>query len=124
MNELKSVSHIDPQLFLPTANPFVPTDLAIKLPPLEEASVPHLVKSTAGTRLWHKQDITFKVPRSSVRLNLFSPLLNFSPVHAVMSTLMIELLEDSLNELSYYALMAGLAFETTHTPTKILVRYF
>ena len=67
--------------------------------------------STAGCEVWWKLDTTFLKPKANVMLKLVSPLAHSSPQHAVLTVLYSRLLEDSLQEYSYDADIAGLRYE-------------
>ena len=67
--------------------------------------------ATAGCEVWWKLDTTFLKPKANVMLKLVSPLAHFSPQHAVLTVLYSRLLEDSLQEYSYDADIAGLRYE-------------
>ena len=69
---------------LPPPNPFIPDSLAV-LPNGKSAKLPYEVRMTVvGTRLWYKQDDTFRVPklnaRCAVQLQLAAPRKRASAV--------------------------------------------
>jgi hypothetical protein len=56
-----------PGVALPPPNPFIPDSLAV-LPNGKSAKLPYEVRMTVpGTRLWYKQDDTFRVPKLNAR---------------------------------------------------------
>ena len=103
---------VNPRLSFPAPNPFIPADLTIK--PLPTASGPAstsgaVLSGTGGSdgitppaavfvngvgRLWHKQDDVFKLPRSSVRLYLFSPATHAHRFGNVLTELWSEVVDD------------------------------
>ncbi|MEW5302568.1 MAG: hypothetical protein WDW38_002287 [Sanguina aurantia] len=119
-----------PELHLPPRNPYIPTDFSIKASaaastangspaePTTDAALPEGVIATpptflledAGLRLWHKQDTTFRCPRTLAHFRLSSQPLHASPRSAALTHMTVKLLEDALNEDTYLADVAGLHF--------------
>eukprot|EP01117_Protostelium_nocturnum_P010127 TRINITY_DN3613_c0_g1_i2.p1 TRINITY_DN3613_c0_g1~~TRINITY_DN3613_c0_g1_i2.p1 ORF type:complete len:877 (+),score=261.82 TRINITY_DN3613_c0_g1_i2:61-2691(+) len=119
VNKLVSVAN-NTDLFLPEVNEFIPSDLSILCPQGESTPKdPNLVKNDKFVRLWHKLDSIFRVPRGTFYLSLYSPYINASAENLVTTALLIELLEDSMNEYSYYALLGGLSCGANTYPTKV-----
>ncbi|CAG8742754.1 12068_t:CDS:10, partial [Acaulospora morrowiae] len=72
----------DPQLKIPSPNEFIPTNFEIeKKENVTPLLRPNLIKNTPLTRLWHKKDDTFWVPKASVYFMLNSPLVYATPLH-------------------------------------------
>lgn len=134
------------ELRLPEPNEFIPTDLTIQCPeghttpyvissfyncqndtlitwPIFPRNSPQLVLRTPNIRLWHKLDSKFRVPRGSIYISLHSPVMNSSPTASVSTSFLAELIEDDLNEYSYYATLCGLNCGISAHPTRITVRY-
>ena len=76
---------------------------------------------TAGCEVWWKMDTTFLKPKANVMLKLVSPLAHASPQHAVLTVLYARLLEDSLQEYSYDADLAGLRYDVSSAVSGISV---
>ncbi|KAI5284891.1 Insulinase (Peptidase M16), partial [Ascosphaera aggregata] len=105
----------DGELHLPNPNPFIPTDLAIHRPSIEEvpARHPSLLIDDEHIRLWHKKDDTFFVPKATIHLLLCSPLLDPSTVtlpNSVAVEIYCKLITDTLTEFSYDACLTGYTY--------------
>jgi insulysin len=117
------------ELALPKPNSFIPANLEIKnrvdttevrtaspasLPcshcRLQPAKRPLSLRNTPVSRLWHKKDDRWWVPRAGAFFLMRSPLIDDTPLHAVQSRLFTELIRDSLVEYSYDADLAGLSY--------------
>ena len=62
------------------------------------------------SRLWHKKDDRFFLPKANVYLLIRSPLVDATPNNSVKCRMLVELLKDALTEYSYDAELAGLAY--------------
>ncbi|CAJ0917258.1 unnamed protein product [Ranitomeya imitator] len=100
---------------LPMRNEFIPTNFEIV--PLEKdaTSYPALIKDTAMSKLWFKQDDKFFLPKACLNFEFFSPFAYVDPLHCNMAYLYLELLKDSLNEYAYAAELAGLNYDLQNT---------
>ncbi|XP_034040067.1 insulin-degrading enzyme isoform X1 [Thalassophryne amazonica] len=100
---------------LPMKNEFIPTNFEIY--PLEKESlpVPTLIKDTAMSKVWFKQDDKFFLPKACLNFEFFSPFAYVDPLHCNMAYLYLELLKDSLNEYAYAAELAGLNYDLQNT---------
>lgn len=98
---------VNEAILVPEPNPFVPNNFAmprIKNP----AARPQQLQVGERTRMWWLQDSKFKVPKAQAYFNFHTPLANDTPLHSALSQLYVDLLQDSLNEFSYPAVLAGL----------------
>ncbi len=95
-------------LALPGPNPFVPARL--DLFPGEEAGRPQRLVEEPGLTVWYRKDTSFRVPRASFYFSLRSPLANDSPRHAVLTRLLVDLVNDQLDAFVYPARLAGLDY--------------
>eukprot|EP01114_Cavostelium_apophysatum_P016469 TRINITY_DN4691_c0_g2_i1.p1 TRINITY_DN4691_c0_g2~~TRINITY_DN4691_c0_g2_i1.p1 ORF type:complete len:971 (-),score=228.66 TRINITY_DN4691_c0_g2_i1:56-2968(-) len=122
LQELRT-SPLNSSLHLPSVNPFIPTDFVVKpnIRTGEKYEVPVLVKATQMSKVWHKQDNKFNLPKTFAIVNLITPLVNSNPRNYVKAYLLGDLILDSLNEYSYYADIAGLGFRTEVTTRGILI---
>ncbi|XP_074502935.1 insulin-degrading enzyme isoform X2 [Sebastes fasciatus] len=95
---------------LPMKNEFIPTNFEIY--PLEKDSppVPTLIKDTAMSKVWFKQDDKFFLPKACLNFEFFSRYIYTDPLHCNMTYLLLRLLKDDLNEYSYAARLAGLGY--------------
>ncbi|XP_026133795.1 insulin-degrading enzyme isoform X3 [Carassius auratus] len=100
---------------LPMKNEFIPTNFEIY--PLEKdpPSIPTLIKDTAMSKVWFKQDDKFFLPKACLNFEFFSPFAYVDPLHCNMAYLYLELLKDSLNEYAYAAELAGLGYDLQNT---------
>ncbi|GAA5915532.1 hypothetical protein JCM5296_001752 [Sporobolomyces johnsonii] len=112
-----------PGLALPRPNKFVPQDLEIKdkVEVAEPSKRPTNLSNTPLTRLWHKKDDRWWVPRASTFFLFRSPLVDDTVVHSVQSRLFTELIRDSLNEYAYDAELAGLSYSFDQQADGILL---
>ncbi|XP_061692661.1 insulin-degrading enzyme isoform X2 [Syngnathoides biaculeatus] len=95
---------------LPMKNEFIPTNFEIY--PLEKDSpaVPTLIKDTAMSKVWFKQDDKFFLPKACLNFEFFSRYLYADPLHCNMTYLLLRLLKDDLREYTYAARLAGLVY--------------
>jgi len=97
------------ELHLPGKNEFIPQRLEVeKTDVATPAIAPRLIRNDENVRSWFKKDDQFWVPKANVYVCLRSPMVNMTPLNAVMTSLYLELVEDSLIEYSYNADIAGL----------------
>ncbi|XP_060579124.1 insulin-degrading enzyme-like, partial [Ruditapes philippinarum] len=102
-------------LSLPAVNEFIPTNFDLVTRETEQNCVPAMLKDTAMTRLWFKQDDKFHLPKAYASFELTSPLVYIDPLHTNMSVLFVQLFQDSLNEYAYDAELAGLKYSLSST---------
>jgi insulysin len=100
-----------PELFLPPPNEFIPVNLEVGKRDAEQPlKRPHLIRETSLSRLWHKKDDRFWVPKATVIVEMRSPVANASPLASVLTSLYSDLVRDALNEFTYAAELAGLNY--------------
>ena len=102
-------SDADIAMQLPEPNRFIPEQF--DLIDATEPSLPKLVRSSDGFRLWHQTDTSFDVPRANFYFSIRSPAGRRDATHSVLLSLFTDLLNDQLNEFAYPALLAGLGYE-------------
>ncbi|KAH9941260.1 LuxS/MPP-like metallohydrolase [Epithele typhae] len=112
-------------LALPRPNPFIPSEEGLRVDKgpegAEPAKYPTLIVRTAAARLWHKQDDRFWVPKADVYVVVKSRLAYASPRHAMLSRLLVDLVDDALAEVTYDASLADLAYAlSNHTDGLVL----
>uniref|UniRef100_A0A673G4V1 Insulin-degrading enzyme n=1 Tax=Sinocyclocheilus rhinocerous TaxID=307959 RepID=A0A673G4V1_9TELE len=100
---------------LPVKNEFIPTKFEIYPLEKDSPSVPTLIKDTAMSKVWFKQDDKFFLPKACLNFEFFSPFAYVDPLHCNMAYLYLELLKDSLNEYAYAAELAGLGYDLQNT---------
>eukprot|EP00455_Lapot_gusevi_P042256 TRINITY_DN4989_c0_g1_i5.p1 TRINITY_DN4989_c0_g1~~TRINITY_DN4989_c0_g1_i5.p1 ORF type:complete len:788 (-),score=334.16 TRINITY_DN4989_c0_g1_i5:122-2455(-) len=98
-------------LHLPRPNDFIPTDFTIFGTAEEKKDeFPSLLLDTPGCRCWYKLDRSFLKPKVNIICDFVTPVSHFSPKHEVTTSLFVQVLQDSLNEYTYDAEMAGLTY--------------
>jgi insulysin len=101
---------------LPAPNAFIPDNFETnKVPTENPLKTPILIKHTPQTRIWHKKDDVFWVPKVNMYFQLKSPLSYSSPSNNVKTQLYVSLLKDALTEYSYDADLAGLSYSLDTT---------
>ncbi|KAI0345483.1 LuxS/MPP-like metallohydrolase [Trametopsis cervina] len=98
------------ELFLPKPNPYVPKNLSVNDSVVEVHNAPRIIHETPLSRLWFKADDHFGVPKAQVRILIKSPVAYSTPRAAVLTRLFVDLVEDSLSEITYDAQLAGLHY--------------
>ncbi|XP_044760344.1 insulin-degrading enzyme [Coccinella septempunctata] len=110
------------ELKLPEKNEFIPSDF--KLYPLDDVSNkegstfsdhPLIIKDTALTRVWFKQDDVYKLPKANLMFDFVSPLAYLDPLNCNLTHMLVQLFRDALNEYAYSAEVAGLKYELINT---------
>ncbi|KAI0698094.1 LuxS/MPP-like metallohydrolase [Cytidiella melzeri] len=110
------------ELILPRPNPYVPEDLSVNRRKVEEVmQAPLLIGESPLSKLWHKADDQFWVPKAQLRVHVKSPVTYSTPRNAVMSRLLVDLIEDSLSEITYDAELAGLRYSISSDTTGLTV---
>ncbi|WP_231896564.1 MULTISPECIES: insulinase family protein [unclassified Halomonas] len=94
-------------LALPAPNPFIASDLSL-LDGQDER--PSTLIDTPSFTAWHMQDAQFNTPKVEWRLSLQHPSASYSAEEAVLTRLLANWLNDSLNESLYPAWLAGQSF--------------
>eukprot|EP00026_Physarum_polycephalum_P000474 Phypoly_transcript_00475.p1 GENE.Phypoly_transcript_00475~~Phypoly_transcript_00475.p1 ORF type:complete len:990 (+),score=181.17 Phypoly_transcript_00475:1631-4600(+) len=100
----------EPGLALPEVNNLIPTDFDIRPVENEEHLKLHVLVESDLLKLWHKQDRTFLRPKANIFFAFTAPVCYQSPRNSVLTRLWTNILEDSLNEFSYAAHLAGLEY--------------
>ncbi|KAM3862520.1 insulin-degrading enzyme isoform 2-T2 [Diretmus argenteus] len=106
---------------LPMKNEFIPTSFEIY--PLEQDAppVPTLIKDTAMSKVWFKQDDKFFLPKACLNFEFFSRYLYADPLHCNMTYLLLRLLKDDLREYTYAARLAGMVYGVASGMNAILL---
>ncbi|NOQ14806.1 MAG: peptidase M16 [Methyloprofundus sp.] len=108
-----SHSDINAALALPVQNPFIPDELKLKTttePAQLTQEHPEAILQTTHIDLWHQLDTSFKVPRASLYIALYSPIANSSPRHSLLTSLLTGIINKQLNSYAYPARLAGLNY--------------
>lgn len=91
-------------LALPAPNAFIADDLTLLEGSDEQ---PHTLIEADGFRVWHMQEERFNTPKVEWRISLQHPSASYSAEEAVLTRLLANWLNDSLNESLYPARLAG-----------------
>ncbi|KAJ9093848.1 hypothetical protein QFC21_006221 [Naganishia friedmannii] len=112
------------EVFLPGPNPSIPTNLQVleKVDTTQSTSRPNLLRDTPASRLWHKADNRFGVPRANVFVALKSPLLSSTARYSTLASLLCELFRDSIDEELFDIELAGLQFTMDFADDAIVVK--
>lgn len=109
--DLEPVDHkLTSQYHLPKKNIFVPKSVALYANDKNLSVLSKVDLKKNDSVLWVAQDLTFSVPKAMVNLRVKSPQTASSLRNASMNQLLVSLINDSLNENSYPALIAGLSY--------------
>lgn len=100
----------DNALKLPAPNPFIVERLTFT-PPTQSQSTPKILLDKAGMRLWHFPQSQFAVPKGQIYTAIDSPIVNTSIKSQVLCRLYVELLHDSLAEVTFPAEIAGMHYD-------------
>ncbi|KAL7468998.1 hypothetical protein ACHAXS_009237 [Conticribra weissflogii] len=119
---------IDSRLSLPGLNEFIPEDVSLRCDDPESLETfdpdvdyrkepPKLIVDNPKLRMWHKMDRTFRVPKTSIRLQLNSPEVYRSPRAITLNRLFQKVLTDDLNSYVYDATVAGCNYRVSCVPS-------
>lgn len=103
-------------MFLPKPNSFIPSTFDVVGAPQKGQEKPKptkrpiLAHKSNLSRLWHKKDDRFFLPKANIFIALKSPLIDATPSNAVKCRVLVELIRDALTEYSYDAELAGLGY--------------
>ncbi|KAK6464606.1 Metalloenzyme, LuxS/M16 peptidase-like protein [Scheffersomyces coipomensis] len=107
MDSVRSAT-LNQSLHYPKPNDFIPTNFDVS-PKLEKPLLhPYLIEDNNRLQVWFKQDDQFEVPKGTIEIVFHLPSSNTDVKTATLSTLLGELLEDDLNQITYYASLVGL----------------
>lgn len=111
LDRLRQGLELHPELHMPLPNEYLPKDFEThKVPTSEPLTHPTLIKHTPLTRLWHKKDDVFWVPKVNIHFKFTAPLATANPSNLVKSMLYVALVKDALNKEAYTAQVAGLDY--------------
>lgn len=109
---------IDSQLHVPELNNYIPTDFSLRCDDegrqltdseLEKARKipPVLLDEGKNWRIWHKMDVSWRVPKTILKVGIVSPSAYQSPRSMTLSRIYQRVLNDDLNSFVYDASLAG-----------------
>ncbi|SCV05946.1 LANO_0H18668g1_1 [Lachancea nothofagi CBS 11611] len=100
---------LNPHLHLPRPNEFISTNFQVdKLETGESLQEPLLLRNDSQSKLWYKRDDRFWVPKGHVYVSMKLPHTFSSVVNSMLTTLYVDLVNDSLKDLEYDAQVANL----------------
>ncbi|CAF0834979.1 unnamed protein product [Rotaria sordida] len=104
---------INRELYLPIPNKFIPTDFQLfsKEKNLIRPQIPTKIKENEYYRLYYTEDSFYRFPKAYIYFEFRNPLVYVDPIHANLTTLYVELINDSLAEFVYPAQLGGLDYE-------------
>jgi len=97
-------------LSLPPANPYIVSNPIIYSKEGTTRQIPEVVEQSDGLTIWYKQDITFKVPKGYIYINIDAPQSIASIKNIAMTRLLVDLYSDTLIEENYDAELAGIHY--------------
>jgi insulysin len=114
---------------LPVPNPYIPEKVFVKSGSLlngdqQVKSVPELLIDKDRTKIWHLQDHRFNRPQSGINLHLVTPPEKMTAERSALHYLFARMIQDQLNDISYYASLAGLEFSVLPHPRGIDLSLF
>ena len=99
------------ELHMPAVNEFVPRRLDVEKKEVKEpARSPMIIRNDGSVRTWWKKDDRFWIPKANVNICLRNPLVGMTALMSVMTQIYLQLVDDSLNEYTYDAEIAGLQY--------------
>ncbi|SCV68931.1 BQ2448_1951 [Microbotryum intermedium] len=143
---IKTSTTFEGKLALPKPNPFIPenldlvtktpatevrtcfvlmsldwigTDLATVIFKLQPVKRPTLIRQSSRSRVFHKKDDRWCIPRANAYFLLKSRVADESPSSAMKTQLLTQLVEEALAEYSYDATLAGLSYSVGSAPQGI-----
>ena len=99
----------NPDIALPKSNPFIAQDLSLVNEP-SDTDIPQLLLDSPGLRAWHQADNNFNSPKGSLFFSVHSAIASNTAVHRASMRMLVAVIADELNELSYDATLAGLNY--------------
>ena len=95
---------------IPAVNPFIPKKASVPKRKLEDGIIPIQIGENSGESLYFGQDHEFLRPKGTISLKILFPESIMSPEHRTFSRVYVACVNESLNELSYPAKLAGLNY--------------
>ncbi|MDP2560182.1 insulinase family protein [Psychrobium sp. 1_MG-2023] len=100
----------DGSLTLPPPNPFV-VERLVYTPPARPQTLPRALINENGMRLWHLAESQFKIPKGHIYTAIDSPVVGENARSAALCRLYVEMIHDSLAEMTYPAEIAGMHYD-------------
>ena len=110
----------------PPDNNFIPKNFDIFPSPENIGKYPEKILESKHCKVWHLQDIIFNKPKAYIVAQFMFPvdLCNFSEIkNAVISTILVKIIEQELGEIIYMAKEANINFNFTSASNKYQIVY-
>jgi len=101
-------------LHLPDANPFLPENANLLPEPISKVENPILLEQSKGLKLYYKQDAHFQRPKASYSYKIYFPEKYSDLNSQVLMELYIAAVNESMNEASYPAKLAGMNYSVSN----------
>jgi len=101
-------------LHLPEPNSYLPENANLLPEPEEKVDHPIVLENSKGLKLYYGQDVEFGRPKASYRYKIYSQKKYTDLQSHVLMTLYIAAVNESMNESSYPARLAGMDYEVTN----------
>lgn len=102
---------VNDNFHLPIPNEFIPENFEVKKRKVDTPTRhPFVIEDNNKFQIWFKQDDQFEVPKGTIELFFHLPPSNNDPVSWLYTILYCQLVEDSLDNIHYYASIVGLGF--------------
>ena len=123
--QMLSSAQPDPEIGLPKANPFLPTNLEM-VANQDDSPTPTIVSDDAFGKTYYTNASDFKSPEIAWIFSFKSPLIDATPKHSALLDLYTKAVEDSLTSPLSYASTAGLQawFEKSDFKLKLQIQGF
>ncbi|KAH7343303.1 Metalloenzyme, LuxS/M16 peptidase-like protein [Rhizoctonia solani] len=109
-------------MYIPKPNEFIPKNFDIEKTIVDTPSKkPVKLRTTSLSTVWHKKDDQFWIPKARIILRLLNPICNATPRHSLLSRMFVELVKDTLTELTYDAELAGMKYSIVCDGASIVV---
>uniref|UniRef100_A0A6A7G139 Insulin-degrading enzyme n=1 Tax=Hirondellea gigas TaxID=1518452 RepID=A0A6A7G139_9CRUS len=110
-----STAGTNPALVLPKPNQFIPQNLELAKPTEDVTTLPQKILETPLLSLYFKQDTEYKLPKSNMFAEFFSPIAYLDPRNTNLLHMFAQLFRDALTEYSYDAELAGLDYSLNNS---------
>lgn len=107
---------LNPQIDLPSSNPFIPSQLAVVSS--SENETPVLIADDVGAKIYYSADNKYLVPEIAAYFSLKTPLIDGSAKKTVLSDLYSKALLDKLSSTLFFAKAAGLNADFSNSDLK------
>lgn len=116
-----TICGVNQKLHLPQPNPFIPTDFEFLSIENWKQTYPKIIRDSSLSRVWFKQDMEFRKPKTIMTIELKNPTIHCDPLNWNLTHLFVWLLDDHLKEQLYIAELAGLECKIAITTSGIRI---